>query len=326
MSKPKALLAYPVVKEIQDYLEEFTNLSTLDFSKPNTYEDVVAAIKDVEGAVVLGTRIDENLLSHGSKLKVISNITVGYNNFHIEAMKNRGVAGTHSPGILDNTVADFVMGLLIATGRRITELNSFVKEGKWTRIDNSHLFGKDISGSTVGIIGMGRIGEMVAKRCSLGFDMDVVYYNRSRKMEAEEKLGVRYVEKDELLKISDYVVLLTPLTDETYHILSHNEFSMMKKDAIVINASRGPVIDELALIEALKEGRIAGAGLDVYEKEPMDLDNPLLKMDNVITSPHISAGTQKTMNALAWNAAKSMVSFLVHKKAINIIPEMKGDF
>ena len=326
MNKPKALLAYPVVKEIQDYLEEKTDLITLDFTKQNTYEEILKIIKDVEGAVFLGTRVDEELLSKGKNLKVISNITVGYNNFDIVAMKARGVAGTHSPGILDNTVADFVMGLLIASGRRLTELNSLVKSGNWTKVDNSNLFGKDISGSTVGIIGMGRIGEMVAKRCSLGFDMNVLYYNRSRKPEAEEALGVKYMEKDELLKNSDYIVLLTPLTEDTHHLLSDREFSLMKKDSIVVNASRGAVIDEKALIRALQEGRIAGAGLDVYEKEPMELDNPLLKMDNVITSPHISAGTQKTMNDLAWNAAKSMVSFLVDKTPINIIPEMKGDF
>jgi len=323
LSKPKALLAYPVAKEIQEYLHEHFDLKTLDFTNPQKYEDILEKITDVEGAVVLGTPIDKTLLEYGKKLKVISNITVGYNNFDIDAMIEKGVVGTHSPGVLDNTVADYVIGLMIATGRKITQLNQFVKNGQWERMDNSYLFGKDMTGSTLGIIGMGRIGEMVAKRCSLGFDMKVIYNNRSRKPNIEESMNVQYVEFDQLLKTSDYVVILTPLTESTQHILSYREFSLMKKDSILINVSRGPVVDERALIDALERGLILGAGLDVYEQEPIHKDNPLLKMDNVITTPHIAAGTEKTMNDLAWNAAKSLVSFLVDNKAINVIPEMK---
>ncbi|WP_422485077.1 2-hydroxyacid dehydrogenase [Gudongella sp. DL1XJH-153] len=324
MRKPKVLIGYPIKEEIQDYVREHCDLVEMDYSKPITYDDIYELIDEVEGAVVLITPIDEKLLDKAKKLKVVSNITVGYNNFNIEAMKKAGVVGTHSPGILDDTVADFVMGLLISTARRITELNSFVKEGNWKKIENNHLMGNDISGTKVGIIGMGRIGEEVARRCSLGFKMDVSYYNRSRKEEAEKEYGISYKPMKELLKDSDFVVLLTPLTDETHHLMGDEEFSMMKKNAILVNASRGPVVDEKALINALQKEWIAGAGLDVYEKEPIDPDNPLLQMDNVVLSPHIAAGTQRTYDDLAWNAAKCMVRILEGKEPVNVIPEMRG--
>ena len=323
MVKPKVLIGYPVKDEIMEYVGEHCELVQMDYSKAITYDDIYERIDDVEGAVVLITPIDKKLLERGKKLKVVSNITVGYNNFDIEEMKKAGVIGTHSPGILDDTVADFVMGLLISTARRITELNSFVKGGSWKKIENNHLMGLDVSGTRVGIIGMGRIGEEVARRCSLGFKMDVSYHNRSRKEGAEEEFGISYKPMDQLLAESDFVIILTPLTEETHHLMGEREFSLMKKNAILINASRGPVVDEKALIKALQEERIAGAGLDVYEKEPMDGDNPLLGMDNVVLSPHIAAGTQKTYDDLAWNAARCMVRILEGEEPVNVIPEMK---
>ncbi len=323
MGKPKVLIGYPVKEEIQDFVKKHCEVVQLDYSKSITYEDIYEEIEDVEGAVVLITPIDEKLLERAKKLKVVSNITVGYNNFDIEAMKKAGVIGTHSPGILEDTVADFVMGLLIATARRITELNSFVKDGNWKKIENNNLMGHDVSGTKVGIIGMGRIGGEVARRCSLGFKMDVSYYNRSRKEAAEKEFGISYKPMEELLKESDFVVLLTPLTDETHHLMGEKEFSLMKKNAILVNASRGPVVDEKALIKALQEGEIAGAGLDVYEKEPLGQDNPLLKMDNVVLSPHIAAGTQRTFDNLAWNAARCMVRILEGKEPVNVVPEMR---
>lgn len=323
MSKPKVVIGYPVSDEIQEYVKEHCEVVSPDFTKPVTYDDILNLIQDVEGAIVLGTPIDERLLEKASNLKVVSNITVGYNNYDIEAMKKAGVIGTHSPGILDDTVADFVMGLLIATARRIVELDSFVKGGRWKKTAENQLMGKDVSKTKVGIIGLGRIGREVARRCSLGFKMDVSYYNRSRKMDAEEEFGISYKPMDELLKESDYVVVLTPLTDETHHLMGEREFSLMKKDAVLINTSRGPIVNEKALINALQEGKIAGAGLDVYEQEPVDPSNPLLKMDNVVLSPHIAAGTQKTFNGLAWNAAKCMVTVLEGKEPFNVIPEMR---
>jgi len=323
MSKPKAVIAYPVPQEVVEFVREHCDLKVLDFSKPVNLETIKDEISDAEGMVILGLRIDDQLLDHAPKLKVTSNITVGYNNCDLEAMKKRNVLCTHSPGVLDETVADFVMGLLVSAARRLPELDTFTKEGRWVKGDMSELFGRDVHHSTLGIIGMGRIGEAVARRAKFGFEMDVIYYNRSRKEIVEKELGITYKPMDELLAEADFLVTLTPLTAETTHLIGEREFGLMKEGSFIINASRGPVIDEEALIKALQSGKLAGAGLDVFEKEPLPKDSPLLSMKNVVTTPHIAAGTHQTMANLAWTAAKSMVGVLETGTSKNIVPEMK---
>ena len=323
MSKPKAVIAYPVPQEVVEFVREHCDLKVLDFSKPVNLETIKDEISDAEGMVILGLRIDDQLLDHAPKLKVTSNITVGYNNCDLEAMKKRNVLCTHSPGVLDETVADFVMGLLVSAARRLPELDTFTKDGRWVKGDMSELFGRDVHHSTLGIIGMGRIGEAVARRAKFGFEMDVIYYNRSRKEIVEKELGITYKPMDELLAEADFLVTLTPLTAETTHLIGEREFGLMKEGSFIINASRGPVIDEEALIKALRSGKLAGAGLDVFEKEPLPKDSPLLSMKNVVTTPHIAAGTHQTMANLAWTAAKSMVEVLETGTSKNIVPEMK---
>jgi gluconate 2-dehydrogenase len=323
MSKPKAVIAYPVPEDVVEFVREHCDLKVLDFSKPVNLETIKDEIRDAEGMVILGLRIDDQLLDHAPKLKVASNITVGYNNCDVEAMKKRSVLCTHSPGVLDETVADFVMGLMISAARRLPELDTFTKEGKWVKGDMSELFGRDVHHSTLGIIGMGRIGEAVARRAKFGFEMDVIYYNRSRKEAVEKELGITYKPMDELLAEADFLVTLTPLTAETAHLIGERELDLMKEGSFVINASRGPVIDEEALIKALQSGKLAGAGLDVFEKEPLPKDSPLLSMKNVVTTPHIAAGTHQTMANLAWTAARSMVEVLETGTSKNIVPEMK---
>jgi gluconate 2-dehydrogenase len=323
MSKPKAVIAYPVPEEVVEFVREHCDLKVLDFSKPVNLETIKDEIRDAEGMVILGLRIDDQLLDHAPKLKVASNITVGYNNCDVEAMKKRSVLCTHSPGVLDETVADFVMGLMISAARRLPELDTFTKEGKWVKGDMSELFGRDVHHSTLGIIGMGRIGEAVARRAKFGFEMDVIYYNRNRKEAVEKELGITYKPMDELLAEADFLVTLTPLTAETAHLIGERELDLMKEGSFVINASRGPVIDEEALIKALRSGKLAGAGLDVFEKEPLPKDSPLLSMKNVVTTPHIAAGTHQTMANLVWTAARSMVEVLETGTSKNIVPEMK---
>lgn len=323
MSKPKAVIAYPVPQEVVEFVREHCDLKVLDFSKPVNLETIKDEISDAEGMVILGLRIDDQLLDHAPKLKVTSNITVGYNNCDLEAMKKRNVLCTHSPGVLDETVADFVMGLLVSAARRLPELDTFTKDGRWVKGDMSELFGRDVHHSTLGIIGMGRIGEAVARRAKFGFEMDVIYYNRSRKEIVEKELGITYKPMDELLAEADFLVTLTPLTAETTHLIGEREFGLMKEGSFIINASRGPVIDEEALIKALQSGKLAGAGLDVFEKEPLPKDSPLLSMKNVVTTPHIAAGTHQTMANLAWTAARSMVEVLETGTSKNIVPEMK---
>jgi gluconate 2-dehydrogenase len=323
MSKPKAVIAYPVPQEVVEFVREHCDLKVLDFSKPVNIETIKDEISDAEGMVILGLKVDDQLIDHAPKLKVASNITVGYNNCDVEAMKKRNVLCTHSPGVLDETVADFVMGLLVSAARRLPELDTFTKDGRWVKGDMSELFGRDVHHSTLGIIGMGRIGEAVARRAKFGFEMDVIYYNRSRKEIVEKELGITYKPMDELLAEADFLVTLTPLTAETTHLIGEREFGLMKEGSFIINASRGPVIDEEALIKALQSGKLAGAGLDVFEKEPLPKDSPLLSMKNVVTTPHIAAGTHQTMANLAWTAAKSMVEVLETGTSKNIVPEMK---
>ena len=322
MNKAKVIIGYPVADEIVEYVKDHFQLIDFDLTNPNRYRELKNNIKDAHGIIVLATPIDKELLKHAPNLKVVSNITVGYNNCEIDELKEKNVIVTHSPGILDNAVADHIFALILSAGRRIPELNDFVKSGKWNTMENSNLFSKDISGSKLGIIGMGRIGIQVAKRAK-AFSMDVKYYNRNRKKDIEESMNIGYLEIDDLLKTCDFIVVSTPLTDETYHLMGEREFKLMKKDAIFINTSRGPVVDEKALIKALENKEIGGAGLDVFEKEPLEKDNPLLTMNNVVLTPHLAGGTKKTMDALAWNAARSMVETLEGKRVDSIIPEMK---
>lgn len=237
-------------------------------------------------------------------------------------MKERNIIGTNTPGVLDNTVADLIFGLILSSARRIAELDRYVKEGNWKREEDETLFGIDVHHSTLGIIGMGRIGEAVAKRAKFGFDMEVCYHNRNRKKEAEERLGVEYCDLKSLLAKSDFIVLMTPLSDETHHFIDFEEFNIIKNTSIFINASRGKTVNEEALIEALKSKKIRGAGLDVYEKEPVNPENPLLKMSNVVTVPHIGSATEKTSFDMIMLAAENLVKALYGETPPNIVPEL----
>lgn len=323
MSKPKVFISRSIPKEVEEFLAQHCDYIIWDGTTKLTYETILDKIHDAEGLLLSMIKIDENLLNHAPKLKVISNFSVGYNNFDLEVMKEKGIIGTNSAGSLDDTVSDLIIGLIIASARRYVELDRYVKAGKWNKGDDEIFFGKDVSGSTLGIIGMGRIGENVAKRAKLGLNMNVIYHNRTRKFDVEENLGVKYLEMDSLLKTSDFTVVMTPLTKETYHLMDKKEFSLMKKDAIFINASRGKVVNEEALINALMEKEILGAGLDVYEHEPLAKDSPLLSMPNVITLPHIGSSTQSTRDKMAMAAAKNLVQALNGEIPDNIVPELR---
>jgi glyoxylate/hydroxypyruvate/2-ketogluconate reductase len=320
--KPKVFLAAPVPAEAESFIAEHCDYRKWDLTAPIPRETLLKELTDIDGLLMVGGKIDDELLDCAPRLKVVSNVSVGYNNFDIEAMKKRGVLGTNTPSVLDETVADLVMGLMLAAARRIPELDRYVKEGKWKKGNDEMLFGLDVHHRTVGIIGMGRIGEAIAKRAKFGFDMDVLYYNRTRKIQAEEKHGVEYASMDEVLKRSDFVVLMTPLTPETKHIIGHRQFSLMKDSAFFINASRGPTVDEQALIEALSGGKIRGAGLDVYDQEPVDPNNPLLKMPNVVTLPHIGSATEKTRFEMAMLAAKNLVLGVKGEQPPNLVNEL----
>lgn len=323
MRKPKVFIAKKVPVEVENYIGAFCDYEKWDSEEVIPRELLLKKISDKEGVILTGAKVDDEFLNCGKNLKVVSDITVGYNNFDIEAMKRRNVIGTNTPYVLDDTVADLILGLMISTARRIPELDKYVKDNNWKPKDDVNLFGIDVHHRTLGIIGMGRIGEAVAKRAKFGFDMKVLYYNRHRKLESEKKLGVEYCDFETVLKSSDFIVVMTPLTKETYHYMDFKQFSMMKKTAIFINASRGQVINEEALIDALKNKKIYGAGLDVYEMEPVEADNPLLKLSNVVTAPHIGSATEKTRFDMAMVAATNMVKAVLGETVPNIVPELK---
>lgn len=242
---------------------------------------------------VTADSIDREVLTAGTKLKIVANMAVGYNNIDIEAAKELGIMVTNTPGVLTETTADLTFGLLLATARRMMEAENDVRQGNWTSWSPMGYTGMDVGGATIGIIGMGRIGEAVARRAK-GFDMRVLYHNRSRKMDAEVEHGFEYVELDTLLEEADFVVILAPYTPETVGLIGERELGLMKHTAVLINAARGGIVDEMALYKALKSGGIWAAGLDVFATEPVPLDNPLLTLSNVTVLPHIGSASIKT--------------------------------
>lgn len=322
--KPKVLVNRKLPEAITSYLNEHCECTQWDGEGLLPRPQLLEMIKDYEGLFTNNEQINDELLSLAPKLRAVSTASVGYNHFNTDAMKAKGVLGTHTPYVLDDTVADLVFSLILGSARRVAELDAKVKQGKWQRgaIKEDEWFGMDVHHATIGIIGMGRIGEAIAKRAVHGFDMELLYNNRSRKPEAEERFGAKFCSLEELLKRSDFVVLMTPLTPETVHYIKKEHFDLMKPTAFFINASRGQTVDEPAMIEALQSGTIRGAGLDVFTQEPVSPDNPLLKMPNVVTLPHIGSATSKTRYDMAMLAAQNLVGALTGGKAY-VVPELK---
>lgn len=284
-----------------------------------TNEEIVTNAKDAHALwTMLSDNIDRTLIESLPNLKVISNFAVGYNNIDIEAAKDRSIVVTNTPGVLTETTADLAFALLLATARRITEVEQEIRSGNWDSWSPMQYTGMDVFGATLGIVGMGRIGEAVARRAK-GFDMNVLYHNRSRKLDAEETYGFTYAELDELLKQSDFVILLTPLTPETKGLIGERELNMMKETAAIINVARGGIVDEQALYEALASKKIWAAGLDVFEQEPVPGDHPLLTLPNVTVSPHIGSASIRTRQAMMQMNAKDIEAVLENREPHNRI-------
>lgn len=324
MGKPFVFVSRPINKEAEELLAKHCDYKIWNEPKRMTKEQLIEQLKNADGWITGGETVDDELLQVVPNLKVISNISVGYNNFDTDALKKHGKIATNTPYVLDDTVADLIFALMLATARRVPELDKMVKEGRWVKgIDDKQLYGVDVHHAKLGIVGMGRIGEAVAKRARFGFDMEVSYYNRSRKPKAEQELGVTYMELRPLLEQSDFVVLMTPLTKETEKLMDREKFSWMKPNSIFINASRGQTVDEDALVEALENGTIRGAGLDVFCEEPVPADHPLLKFDNVVTLPHIGSATEVTRKNMVMTAVQNMVDALSGKKPSGLIAELQ---
>ena len=289
-------------------LEDF-DVTVLSEAPPGRGE-LLEAARGAEGVLATVTEwIDGEFMdAAGDGLKVVANLAVGYDNVDVEAANERGVIVTNTPGVLDETTADVAFMLLLAAARRLGESERVLRAGRWEWWGPKLFMGPDVWGKKLGIIGLGRIGQAVARRAK-GFDMEILYHNRSRKEEAERELGARYMDLDKLLETADFVTIHTPLTDETRHLIGRAELHKMKSEAVLVNTSRGPVVDEGALADALAEGRIFAAGLDVYEEEPK-VHPKLLELENVVLAPHIGSGSIETRNKMAALAAENLAAVL----------------
>ncbi|HEX2741503.1 MAG TPA: D-glycerate dehydrogenase [Rubrobacter sp.] len=289
-------------------LEDF-DLTVLSEAPPER-DELLEAARGAAGVLSTVTeKIDGEFMdAAGEGLKVVANLAVGYDNVDVEAANVRGVIVTNTPGVLDETTADVAFMLLLAAARRLGESERVLRAGKWEWWGPKLFMGPDVWGKKLGIIGLGRIGQAVARRAK-GFEMDILYHNRSRKVEAERELGARYMDLGELLETADFVTIHTPLTDETQHLIGRAELHKMKSEAVLVNTSRGPVVDEGALADALAEGRIFAAGLDVYEEEPK-VHPKLLELENVVLAPHIGSGSIETRNKMAALAAENLAAVL----------------
>jgi gluconate 2-dehydrogenase len=320
MQKPKILVARAIFPEALAKLEESFDVRFNQEDRIFSPEELQKELSGVVGALVAGSeRIDTNALAHAKDLKIVANISVGYNNFDVPAITAAGVMATNTPDVLTDTTADFGFALLMATARRITESEHWVRAGHWDKwsIVNNPL-GMDLHHSTVGIIGMGRIGQGIAKR-ALGFGINVIYHNRSRLSDADEKAcGAKYVSKEELLRTADHVVLVLPYSAESHHTIGAKEIALMKPTATLINIARGGIVDDEALAQALREKRIFAAGLDVFEGEPK-VHPELLKLSNVVLAPHIASATEKTRRAMVDLAVDNLRAALDGKKPPSLI-------
>ncbi|MFB6469252.1 2-hydroxyacid dehydrogenase [Cytobacillus sp. Hz8] len=317
--KPKVVVYKKVDKKVLEFLQNTLDVTYFEDLDPQTYPIFREKLKTAEGILGAGLKVDKGLLDQAPHLKIVCNTSVGYDNLDLAAMTERKVMATNTPGVLNDTVADAIFGLLLSTARRIPELDHQVKIGQWGTIPDEEWYGVDVHHKVLGIVGMGGIGADIAKRAHYGFDMKILYHNRSHNKEAEQKYQATYCSLEELLQQSDFVCLMTPLTPETEKMFGKREFALMKKTAIFINGSRGKTVDEQALIQALQTGEILAAGLDVFVQEPVQKDNPLLNMNNVVTLPHIGSATNETRIKMAMLAAENLVAGLRGETPPNLL-------
>ena len=310
MQKQKVFITRRIAEKALALLENEVEMDIWEEETPPPYEILKEKIKNCDGILTLLTDpIDAKLIKSAPNLKTISQMAVGFDNIDVRTATKMGIPVGNTPDALTETCADFTFALLLSSARRIVESDKEVRNGVWRPWGPDVLVGEDIFNATLGIIGLGRIGQAVARRAS-GFNMEVLYTGRTRRPEAEKELGVTHVDLDTLLKESDFISIHTSLNDETRGMIGEKEFLKMKKNAILINTSRGGVIDSQVLYMALKEKWIAGAALDVYETEPIPDNTPLLELDNLVITPHIASASVKTREKIAIMAAENLLAGL----------------
>ncbi len=321
MDKKKVYITRRIPDEVIELLEEYFQVEINPQDRVLTKDELLEKVVGMDAVLCLITdNIDSEVLeAAGDKCKIFANYGVGFNNIDITSATERGIIITNTPGVLDDATADLAWALLMAVSRRIVPADKFTRNGAFQSWDPMMFLGRDITGKTLGLIGAGRIGFNFAKKAK-GFDMKILYTGLRHNYKIEDELGAIYVDKETLLKEADFVSLHVPLVPSTTHYLSEREFSIMKKTSVIVNTSRGPVIDEKALVKALKQGEIWGAGLDVYEHEP-ELEPELLDMYNVVIVPHIASATMETRRNMGLIAANNIIKVLMGEKPDTCVNE-----
>jgi gluconate 2-dehydrogenase len=315
----KTVLAFSRVSpEMAERLQQDFNVIIPDPKKGDLNEQFNDALPHSHGMIGAGRKLGREQLESAKQLEVVSSISVGYDNYDVGYLTERGIMLTNTPDVLTESTADLGFSLIMSSARRVAELDAYTKAGNWKRSIEAPHFGTDVYGKTLGIVGMGNIGAAVARRGRLGFNMPILYSGNSRKTTIEQELGAQFRTLDQLLAESDFVCLVVPLSEKTKHMISTRELSLMKKSAILVNIARGPIIDEPALIKALQDGTIRGAGLDVYEKEPLS-ESPLFALSNAVTLPHIGSATDETRQAMADRAYANLRAALLGEKPQDLV-------
>lgn len=322
--KPSVILYKSLPDDLQRHLEAHFSVTKVPNLDADTVQKNADAFKNAVGLLGSSEKVDAALLDNMPALRATSTISVGYDNFDVDALNARRVLLMHTPTALTETVADTLMALILSSARRVVDVAERVKAGEWTKGIGPDWFGTDVHHKTIGIVGMGRIGLALAQRAHFGFGMPVLYNARRQHKEADERFNARHCDLDTLLQEADFVCSILPLTDETRHLFGAAEFAKMKSSAIFINAGRGQVVDENALIAALKAGEIHAAGLDVFEQEPLPVSSELLKLPNVVALPHIGSATHETRYNMAATAVDNLIDALsgkIEKNCVN--PQVK---
>jgi len=318
--KPKILVARATFPETLARLEQYFDVESNQQDRIYSADELRERMRGKTGVVVTSSeRVTAELVAANPQLKAICNVAVGYNNIDLAAATRAGVIVTNTPDVLNETTADHAWTLLMASARRVSESERWLREGHWKNWRFDQFLGAEVHGSTLGILGMGRIGQAIARR-SMGFDMQVIYYNRSRLTPEQEAHAnhARYVSKEELLRDADHLVLMLPYSADTHHAIGAAELALMKPSATLVNIARGGIVDDVALIAALREGRLASAGLDVFENEPA-LHPDFLTLPNVVLTPHIGSASEKTRRAMAECASDNLIAALGGRHPPNLL-------
>src|SRR4051812_3388277 len=322
--KQKILVTREVFDETIEFLSGHFEVEANQADRLYSSDELAAKLQGKNGVQTQSSdRIDAQLLDKCPGIKAVCNTAVGYNNIDIDACTRHGVMVTNTPGVLTESVADYSIGMIIATCRRMTEGEAYLRKGEWKGTFLKQMLGRDVHGATLGIFGFGRIGQAIARRAR-GFDMKILYHSRNRAaLDDEAEAGAAYTSKDDLLRQADVVLLILPFTPETQHFISARELALMKPSAVLVNMARGGIVDDAALIEALKKKKIWAAGLDVYENEPK-VNPGFLQLHNVVLSPHIASASEPTRKAMAMTAARNLVAALSGKTPPNLLnPDYK---